>query len=236
MNNASQKVKVLLAEDNKNLGSVLKSYLNIKGYETTLCANGEEALITFKKGYFGFCIIDVMMPIKDGFTLAKEIREIDKTIPILFLTAKSMQEDKLKGFSVGADDYLINPFSMEELLARMTAILRRARERRGGEIGNNIFKIGEYIFDFNRQMLTYKDTDFKLTSKESSLLRLLSLNLNHVLERSYALKEIWNDDSYFNARSMDVYITRLRKFLQQDENVELINVHGVGFKLISNIQ
>lgn len=229
-----QKVKVLLAEDDKNLGSVLKSYLDVKGYETILCTNGQEALNTFEKGYFGFCIIDVMLPAKDGFTLVKEIRERDKTIPILFLTAKSMQEDKLKGFSLGADDYLTKPFSMEELLVRMQAILRRARERRGAEIGNNIFKIGEYIFDFNRQMLIYKDRQQKLTSKESALLRLLSLNLNQVLDRSYALKEIWNDDSYFNARSMDVYITKLRKFLKDDKNVELINVHGIGFKLVTN--
>jgi DNA-binding response OmpR family regulator len=230
----NQKVKVLLAEDDKNLGSVLKSYLDVKGYETTLCINGQEAINAFEKGYFAFCIVDVMMPVKDGFTLVKEIREKDKTIPILFLTAKSMQEDKLQGFSLGADDYLTKPFSMEELLVRMQAILRRARERRGGEIGNNIFKVGDYIFDFNRQLLKYKDTSQKLTSKESALLRLLSLNLNQVLDRSYALKEIWNDDSYFNARSMDVYITKLRKFLAEDNNVELINVHGIGFKLVTN--
>ncbi len=235
MEKVPQKVKVLLAEDDKNLGSVLKSYLDVKGYETTLCVNGQEAIVAFEKGYFSFCIVDVMMPIKDGFTLVKEIREKDKTIPVLFLTAKSMQEDKLKGFSLGADDYLTKPFSMEELLVRMAAILRRARERRGGEIGNNIFKIGEYIFDFNRQMLSYRERDQKLTSKESALLRLLSLNLNQVLDRSYALKEIWNDDSYFNARSMDVYVTKLRKFLKEDKNVELINVHGIGFKLVSNL-
>lgn len=235
MEKVPQKVKVLLAEDDKNLGSVLKSYLDVKGYETTLCVNGQEAIVAFDKGYFSFCIVDVMMPIKDGFTLVKEIREKDKTIPVLFLTAKSMQEDKLKGFSLGADDYLTKPFSMEELLVRMAAILRRARERRGGEIGNNIFKIGEYIFDFNRQMLSYRERDQKLTSKESALLRLLSLNLNQVLDRSYALKEIWNDDSYFNARSMDVYVTKLRKFLKEDKNVELINVHGIGFKLVSNL-
>ncbi len=230
----NQKVKVLLAEDDKNLGTVLKSYLDVKGYETTLCVNGQEAINAFDKGYFAFCIVDVMMPVKDGFTLVKEIREKDKTIPILFLTAKSMQEDKLQGFSLGADDYLTKPFSMEELLVRMQAILRRARERRGGEIGNNVFKIGDYIFDFNRQMLKHKGTDQKLTSKESALLRLLSLNLNQVLDRSFALKEIWNDDSYFNARSMDVYITKLRKFLKNDKNVQLINVHGIGFKLVTN--
>lgn len=230
----SEKVKVLLAEDDKNLGNVLKSYLEVKGYETTLCVNGQEAYNAYEKGGYGFCIVDVMMPVKDGFTLVEEIRETDKTIPILFLTAKSMQEDKLKGFDLGADDYLTKPFSMEELLVRMQAILRRARERRGSEIQNNVFKVGEYIFDFNRQLLKINDKEQKLTSKESALLRLLAMNLNEVLDRSYALKEIWNDDSYFNARSMDVYITKLRKFLKEDPNVELINVHGIGFKLVTN--
>jgi len=232
---SNEKVKVLLAEDDKNLGSVLKSYLEVKGYETTLCVNGQEAYNTYEKGGYGFCIVDVMMPIKDGFTLVKEIREKDKTIPILFLTAKSMQEDKLKGFSVGADDYLTKPFSMEELLVRMQAILRRANEKIAGEIRSNVFKIGDYTFDFNRQLLKIEGKEQKLTSKEAALLRLLAMNLNEVLDRSFALKEIWNDDSYFNARSMDVYITKLRKFLKQDKTVELINVHGIGFKLVTNI-
>ncbi len=230
----TDKIKVLLAEDDKNLGNVLKSYLEVKGYETTLCVNGQEAWNVYEKGGYGFCIIDVMMPVKDGFTLVKEIREKDKNIPVLFLTAKSMQEDKLKGFEVGADDYLTKPFSMEELLVRMQAILRRTLERRGGEIQNNIFKIGEYIFDFNRQLLKINGGEQKLTSKEAALLRLLAMNLNNVLDRSYALIEIWNDDSYFNARSMDVYITKLRKFLKGDKNVQLINVHGIGFKLVTN--
>lgn len=231
---SSEKIKVLLAEDDKNLGSVLKSYLEVKGYETTLCINGQEAFNAYIKGNYGFCIIDVMMPVKDGFTLVREIREKDKTIPVLFLTAKSLHEDKIKGFNVGADDYLTKPFSMEELLMRMKAILRRVNEKIDGEISKNVFKIGKYTFDFNRQILKFEDKEQKLTSKESALLRLLSLNLNNVLDRTYALLEIWNDDSYFNARSMDVYITKLRKFLKQDPNVELINVHGIGFKLVTN--
>jgi len=230
----TENVKILLAEDDKNLGNVLKSYLEVKGYETTLCVNGQEAWNAYEKGEYGFCIVDVMMPVKDGFTLVKEIREKDKNIPVLFLTAKSMQEDKLKGFEVGADDYLTKPFSMEELLVRIQAILRRANERRGGEIQNNVFRISDYIFDFNRQLLKINGKEQKLTSKEAALLRLLAMNLNDVLDRSYALKEIWNDDSYFNARSMDVYITKLRKFLKEDKNVELINVHGIGFKLVTN--
>jgi DNA-binding response OmpR family regulator len=230
----TEKVKVLLAEDDKNLGNVLKSYLEVKGFETILCINGQEAYNAFEKGGYGFCIVDVMMPVKDGFTLVKEIREKDKHIPVLFLTAKSMQEDKMKGFQVGGDDYLTKPFSMEELLMRMQAILRRVNERTSSEIRNNVYVIGKYQFDFNRQILRIADKEQKLTSKEAALLRLLAINLNQVLDRSYALKEIWNDDSYFNARSMDVYITKLRKFLKLDPTVELINVHGIGFKLVTN--
>jgi DNA-binding response OmpR family regulator len=230
----TEKVKVLLAEDDKNLGNVLKSYLEVKGFETILCINGQEAYNAFEKGGYGFCIVDVMMPVKDGFTLVKEIREKDKHIPVLFLTAKSMQEDKMKGFQVGGDDYLTKPFSMEELLMRMQAILRRVNERTSSEIRNNVYVIGKYQFDFNRQILRIADKEQKLTSKEAALLRLLAINLNQVLDRSYALKEIWSDDSYFNARSMDVYITKLRKFLKLDPTVELINVHGIGFKLVTN--
>ncbi len=230
----TEKVKVLLAEDDKNLGNVLKTYLEVKGFETILCINGQEAYNAFEKGGYGFCIVDVMMPVKDGFTLVKEIREKDKHIPVLFLTAKSMQEDKMKGFQVGGDDYLTKPFSMEELLMRMQAILRRVNEKTGSEIRNNVFQIGKYQFDFNRQILRIAEKEQKLTSKEAALLRLLAINLNQVLDRSFALKEIWNDDSYFNARSMDVYITKLRKFLKLDPTVELINVHGIGFKLVTN--
>jgi two-component system, OmpR family, response regulator len=228
------KTKVLLAEDDKNLGSVLTSYLEAKGYPTTLCVNGQEAYLKFEKEPFDFVIIDVMMPIKDGFTLAKEIRETDKKIPILFLTAKSMQEDKLKGFALGADDYLTKPFSMEELLMRIKAIIRRTTESKALETSRNIYEIGKLQFDYNRQLLRYADEEQKLTSKESELLKMLCHNVNKVLDRSEALKEIWSDDSYFNARSMDVYVTKLRKYLKADPDVELINVHGIGFKLIIN--
>ncbi|MCD4745811.1 MAG: response regulator transcription factor [Bacteroidales bacterium] len=229
-----EKIKVLLAEDDKNLGSVLKSYFEAKDYFITLCANGQEAYEAYINETYDFCIIDVMMPVKDGFTLAKEIRNIDKKIPILFLTAKSMQEDKLKGFEIGADDYLTKPFSMEELLMRMQAILRRTKEK-SGRNKDNIFKIGSYTFDYNRQILKLKEKEQKLTSKESQLLKLLCENANEVLDRRIALNKIWFDDSYFNARSMDVYVTKLRKYLKEDSNIELINVHGIGFKLIINI-
>lgn len=227
-------INVLLAEDDKNLGSVLTSYLSAKGFPTTLCINGQEAFDNFKKDKFDFCIVDVMMPVKDGFTLAKEIRQIDQKIPILFLTAKSMQEDKLKGFELGADDYLTKPFSMEELLMRMQAIIRRATDSKIMETNRTFYEIGKFTFDYNRQILKLSEEEQKLTSKESELLKMLCDNINDVLDRSVALKKIWHDDSYFNARSMDVYVTKLRKYLKGDSNIELINVHGVGFKLVIN--
>jgi len=225
-------LKVLLAEDDKNLGAVLKAYLEAKGYPTTLCINGKEAFDTYNKKKFDFCIVDVMMPVKDGFTLAQEIRKLDKKIPILFLTAKSLQEDKLKGFEIGGDDYLTKPFSMEELLMRMKAILRRIQEGSGIDSKSSVYKIGRLTFDYTRQVLTAPSGETKLTSKEAELLRLLCDNANGVLDRSVALNRIWQDDSYFNARSMDVYITKLRKYLKEEPSVELLNVHGIGFKLV----
>lgn len=228
------KTKVLLAEDDKNLGTILKSYLEAKGFETTLTTNGQEAYESFRQSDYDFCIVDIMMPLKDGFSLAKDIRKDDREVPILFLTAKSMQEDKLKGFELGADDYITKPFSMEELLVRMKAILRRVQEDKSRKETSSIYKLGNFIFDYNRQLLTISGKDQKLTSKETELLRLLCENINGVLDRSEALKKIWKDDSYFNARSMDVYITKLRKYLKEDPDVELMNVHGVGFKLIVN--
>ena len=227
-------ITVLLAEDDGNLGNLLKNYLEAKGYVTTLAVNGQEAVEAFSAKEFDFCILDIMMPIKDGFSVAREIREKNSKVPILFLTAKSMQDDKLKGFEAGADDYLTKPFSMEELLMRMQAILRRTDDSgRTAPIGN-IYKIGLYVFDFDRQLLTIRGKEKKLTSKEAGLLRLLCTRANEVLSRSEALNQIWHDDSYFNARSMDVYIVKLRKYLKDDPNVELLNVHGVGFKLIMN--
>jgi len=228
------KIQVLLAEDDHNLGSILKTFLEAKGYITTLCINGLDALNVYnEKNNFDFCIIDVMMPVKDGFTLAKDIRKVNKKIPILFLTAKSMQEDKQKGFELGADDYLTKPFNMDELLMRMLAIIRRSGLKNRDK-NSNIFILGTYTFDYNRQLLSKIDFEQKLTSKEADLLELLCENVNEVVERPYALNKIWHDDSYFNARSMDVYIAKLRKYLKDDENIELINVHGIGFRLFVN--
>jgi len=224
-----EKTRILLAEDDRNLGNILKSYLEAKGYAPKLCVNGQEAYELFSREQFDFCIVDVMMPVKDGFTLAREIRQVDRNIPILFLTAKSLEEDKLKGFQAGADDYLTKPFSMEDLLLRIEAILRRAGYN---PQGGKVFTIGTFTLDYNRQVLMRDGEEQRLTSKENELLRLLCENLNEVLDRSYALNKIWQDDSYFNARSMDVYIAKLRKYLKGDENVELINVHGIGFKLV----
>ncbi|MEI6822957.1 MAG: response regulator transcription factor [Bacteroidota bacterium] len=228
------KIRVLLAEDDPNLGNVLKTYLEAKGYSTVLCVNGQEAYDQFNMQNFQFCILDVMMPIKDGYTLVKDIRKIDPKVPIIILTAKSMQEDKLKGFQVGADDYITKPFSMEELMMRMQAILRRVAETGKAPL-DNMFKIGKYSFDYNRQILSINGVNHKLTSKEAELLIILCQNSNEVVDRSVALNKIWKDDSYFNARSMDVYITKLRKYLKEDPEIELLNVHGVGFKLIMNL-
>jgi two-component system, OmpR family, response regulator len=229
-------LKILLAEDDKNLGEILKTYLDAKGFVSTLCINGDEAIISFHKNSFDFCILDIMMPVKDGFTVAREIRKKDKKVPILFLTAKSMQEDVLKGFQMGADDYITKPFNMEVLMMRMNAIIRRSSVPEKSLKTNNSYKIGDFTFNNIRQALSINNNEVKLTSKESELLRLLCENSNEVLDRSTALKEIWHDDSYFNARSMDVYITKLRKYLKEDCNVELINVHGTGFKLVGKIE
>lgn len=229
-------IRILLAEDDKNLGDILKTYLEAKGFPTVLCVNGELALDLFLRENFDFVILDIMMPLKDGFTVAREIRKSDKKVPILFLSAKSMQEDILKGFQLGADDYITKPFSMEVLMMRMNAILRRTQGQEKSLPPSTVFKIGTFVFDYQRQLLILNEQEQKLTAKEAELLHLLCQNANEVLDRSQALKEIWKDDSYFNARSMDVYITKLRKFLKDDPEVELLNVHGIGFKLVGRIE
>lgn len=229
-----EKAKILLVEDDGNLGSLLKEYLDAKEYNTTLATNGKQGYDLFSKDKFSICILDVMMPVKDGFTLAKEIRALDSKIPIVFLTAKSLKEDALEGFSIGADDYITKPFSMEELLMRIKAILRRTENNSSKNTEQVEFKIGNYNFNYNHQTLDLKDIPQKLTTKEANLLKLLCLHMNEVLDRNFALKSIWNDDNYFNGRSMDVYIAKLRKYLKDDSSVELINVHGKGFKLLVN--
>ena len=222
--------KILLAEDDENLGVMLKNYLKAKSYETDLFEDGEKAFVGFCNNNYDLCILDVMMPLKDGFTLAQEIRTINKTVPIIFLTARSMKDDVLEGFKIGADDYMTKPFNMDELLFRIEAILRRVKI--DAPFVPQIYTLGKYTFDTQKQVLQSEDTHYKLTTKESELLSLLCDNANQVLERNYALKTIWEDDNYFNARSMDVYITKLRKCFKNEPNVEILNVHGRGFKLV----
>ncbi len=227
------KIKVLLAEDDFNLGTLLKEYLDAKGYSTTWAKNGAEAYDVFAKSKFQICILDVMMPIKDGYTLAKEIRVVENDIPIIFLTAKSMKEDAIEGFNVGADDYITKPFNMEELLMRIKAILRRTENKMVKNTEQKEFEIGKSKFDYNRQILEIKGKKQKLTTKEAELLKLLCLNTETFLDRNFALKTIWEDDNYFNGRSMDVYIAKLRKYLREDDTIELINIHGKGFKILT---
>ncbi|MDG1517215.1 MAG: response regulator transcription factor [Flavobacteriales bacterium] len=231
----SNNIKILLVEDDANLGSLLQEYLIAKGYDCQLETDGDKGIKAFLKNEFDLCALDVMMPIKDGFTLAKEIRNTNKEVPIIFLTAKSLKEDKIEGFQSGADDYLTKPFSMEELLLRIKAILRRTNGASTVKQELKYFEIGSLSFDYDRRVLKGKeDPGQKLTSKEADLLKLLCENTNDVLERNVALNKIWKDDSYFNARSMDVYITKLRKYLKADPKLEIVNMHGRGFKLLTN--
>ncbi|MCD7713803.1 MAG: response regulator transcription factor [Prevotella sp.] len=223
-------LKVLLCEDDENLGMLLREYLQAKGYTTVLCSDGEQGFKEFLKEKFDICVLDVMMPKKDGFALAQDIHHANAEMPIIFLTAKTLKEDILEGFKIGADDYITKPFSMEELVFRMEAILRRVRGKKSKE--NTQYKIGNFTFDTQKQLLTIGDKQTKLTTKENELLSLLASHANEILQRDYALKTIWIDDNYFNARSMDVYITKLRKHLKADPQIEIINIHGKGYKLI----
>ncbi len=224
------KTRILLAEDDENLGLLLKEYLKARNFEAELFSNGEKALKSFERNSYDICVLDVMMPVMDGYSVAKEIRRLKRDTPIIFLTAKSMKEDVIEGFSIGADDYIAKPFSMEELIFRIEAILRRTKSNLN--IEKKVFQLGAYNFDYERQILSFGDRTQKLTTKESDLLKLLCDNQNAILERNYALKSIWIDDNYFNARSMDVYITKLRKYLKDEPGIQILNIHGKGFKLI----
>jgi two-component system OmpR family response regulator len=223
--------RIILAEDDSNLGILLRNYLAAKNYDTTLFMSGRSALESFSAGMYDLCILDIMMPEMDGLALAKAIRNIEPAIPIVFLTAKNQEEDIIEGFRTGADDYITKPFSMEELLYRIEAIFRRT----GGSVirkDDELNHIGEYLFDNKRHLLLFNEQKINLTTKESELLELLYRHKNELLERNYALKSIWIDDNYFNARSMDVYITRLRKYLKKDPSVKILNIHGRGYRLI----
>lgn len=222
--------KLLIVEDDPNLGQILSEYLAMKGYQSFLFRDGNEGLSAFKAQTYDCCLLDVMMPKMDGFTLAKEIRKLDKHVPFLFLTAKSMKEDKLHGFKLGADDYITKPFSMEELLMRLNVIFRR--NGKAEQQKTDTFTLGHLTFDNKNHTLISGEEKTKLTSKEAELLYLLCQNTNSTLDRSAALKIIWGDDSYFNARSMDVYVAKLRKLLKDEPSVRIITIHGQGFRLV----
>ena len=224
------KQRILLCEDEESLGMLLREYLQAKGYDAELYLDGESGYKAFVKGHFDMCLLDVMMPKMDGFSLAREIRIVNQEVPIIFLTAKNLKDDILEGFKLGADDYLTKPFSMDELVYRMEAIMRRVRGK--NQKVQTVYQIGKFTFDTQRQILSFGDEQTKLTTKESELLALLCSHSNEVLERELALKTIWIDDNYFNARSMDVYITKLRKHLRADDRIEINNVHGKGYRLI----
>ena len=225
-----EKLKILLCEDDENLGMLLREYLQAKGYQAVLCQDGEVGYREFAKGKFDIAVLDVMMPKKDEFTLAQEIRQANTEIPIIFLTARALKDDILEGFKIGADDYITKPFSMEELVLRIEAILRRVHGKKAKDA--TVFRIGRFVFDAQKQLLTIGEKQTKLTTKENELLALLCAHSNEILQRDFALKTIWIDDNYFNARSMDVYITKLRKHLKDDDQIEIINIHGKGYKLI----
>ena len=223
-------ISILLVEDDPNLGLVLQEYLQLKGgYQVTLCKDGEEGLKAFYQSEFNLCIFDVMMPKKDGFTLGREIRSINNEIPIIYATAKSMMEDKTEGFQLGADDYITKPFRIEELLLRIQAILKRVNMENSSK-DERVFEIGEYSFDILTQTLSRSNQTIKISGKEAELLKLLCLRKNQILTREEALLKIWKDDSYFNGRSMDVYLSKIRKYLKEDPKIEILNVHGKGFK------
>ncbi|MBP3725955.1 MAG: response regulator transcription factor [Bacteroidaceae bacterium] len=228
-----ERINILLCEDDENLGMLLREYLEMKGYNTVLCSDGDAGYKEFMRIKFDLCIFDVMMPIKDGFTLASDVKKVNPNVPIIFLTAKQMKEDILEGFRLGADDYVTKPFSMDELVSRIEAIMRRVKGKQKKD--TFIYHFGRFTLNAQKQMLTIDDKQIKLTTKENDLLAMLCAHMNEMLQREYALKTIWVDDNYFNARSMDVYITKLRKILRDDPQVEIINIHGKGYKLIAPI-
>ena len=229
--------RILLVEDDQNFGDVLRSYLEMHEYEVTLATDGAQGLESYNQGEFDLCIFDVMMPKKDGFTLAKEIREQDQDMPIIFLTAKTMKNDVLEGFKIGADDYITKPFNSEELLYRIQAILKRSQAKADPREEIKEFTIGKYHFNYPLRILTYNldeedEEKNKLSPKEAQLLRMFAIYMNDILPRSEALSKIWGEDNYFTARSMDVFVTKLRKYLKNDENIEIVNIHGNGFQLL----
>ena len=229
--------KLLLVEDDRNFGDVLRSYLEAHDYDVTLATDGVAGLEAYRRGNWDLCIFDVMMPRLSGFELAKKIREDDAQTPIIFLTAKAMKDDVLNGFELGADDYITKPFNSEELLARINVILRRSQVPTDPKEEQTDFEFGNFHFNFPLRILTFTDdkgekSKDKLSPKEAQLLRLFAINKNDILSRSEALTKIWGEDNYFTARSMDVFVTKLRKYLKPDTSIEIVNIHGNGFQLL----
>jgi DNA-binding response OmpR family regulator len=222
------KLKILLVEDDLNLGLVIADHLKLQNYEVVSAEDGAEGLVKFNEGRFNLCILDVMLPVLDGFSLAQDIRRINAEIPILFLTAKSMTEDKIKGFEAGGDDYLTKPFSIQEFELRVKALLRRSRPEIQEEVTN--YSIGNYNYNIENQVLTFNESEKTLTKKEAQILKLLCKHKNQVISREIILKGVWGQDDYFVGRSLDVFITKLRKYFAQDERIVISNLHGVGFK------
>lgn len=224
---------ILLVEDDVNFGAILNDFLKLHSYNVTLAKNGIEGLEKFKKNDFGLCILDVMLPFKDGFTLAKEIREINKDVPLFFLTAKTLKDDMLKGYKIGADDYLTKPFDSDILLLKIKSIFKRKKINSSESDLQYLYKFGDFSFNSKLRTLSYNDkSNIKLSPKENQLLKLLLIHLNDLMPRELALVKIWNDDNYFTSRSMDVYIAKIRKYLQKDSSLEIENIHGEGFRLI----
>ncbi|MDB5192701.1 MAG: two-component system response regulator [Segetibacter sp.] len=227
-----KKYKILLCEDDPNLGMVLKNYLELNDYDVILERDGRLGLAAFQREKFDICLLDVMMPNMDGFTLAEEIRDVDPDIPLFFLSAKTMKEDIIAGYKLGADDYITKPFDSEVLLLKIKAILKRNEEERN--ISENIeFDLGGYHFNPKLRQLIFGGTTQTLSPKENELLKMLAEHKNDLLAREQALKKIWGSDTYFNGRSMDVYIAKLRKYLRNDPNIEIVNIHGNGFRLVA---
>ncbi|MEI6815500.1 MAG: response regulator transcription factor [Bacteroidota bacterium] len=228
-------MKILLVEDDRNFGTVLKNYLELNDYHVHLCSDGQEGVDSFQSKTYDLCILDVMMPKKDGFTVAFEIRQLNPDVPIIFLTAKTMREDMLKGFKLGADDYITKPFDSEVLLAKIKVILKRSIDETSTQKAQNDFVVGKFHLNYKLRILTIDGQQQKLSPKEADLFRLFVMNLNDVLTRDKALKSVWGRDDYFAGRSMDVYITKLRKILKQDPTLDIINVHGSGYRMVDGL-
>ena len=229
--------RILFVEDDTNLGMLLKENMEHKGFETVWCRDGEEGISAFRPGEFNICILDIMLPLKDGFELSKEIRKIDPDIPFIFLTAKSIHDDRIKGFEHGCDDYITKPFSTQELYMRINAVLRRSQQK---SINSNdkpgIYHIGKYVFDYTMMALEINGHAEKLSAKECELIYMLASNINTLVNREIILKKVWGNDDYFSAKSMDVYVSKIRKRLKDDPAIEILNAYGIGFKMIVNTQ